>query len=281
MNCSNCGTFNNDGSKFCINCGQSLVNNQKKIDPQLNKNENNFQSGNTTIQSIDHNVATTKLLLVSYFFTILAVILKPSTVYKEELNKFNELKNSIILSSVISGIVTLVNLITTMLTVVRVRSLSWSSGGYATTWQWENLKQLNYIQLIGKNFLIYLGIIALIAVVYYIAGLIIKKQTNFSRMLGISALAVVPMLICISFLSPVLSMISAQLTMPIILIGIVYTIIILYEGMNREVPLEGNVRYYFNLVCLSILIVAGYYLMLKLMMSSISGAFENVMDLLG
>ena len=97
MNCSNCGTFNNDGSKFCINCGQSLVNDQTKIDPQLNKNENNFQSGNTTIQSIDHNVATTKLLLVSYFFTILAVILKPSTVYKEELNKFNELKNSIIL----------------------------------------------------------------------------------------------------------------------------------------------------------------------------------------
>jgi hypothetical protein len=69
--------------------------------------------------------------------------------------------------------------------------------------------------------------------------------------------------------------------MPITLIGAIYTIVLIYEGMNNEVLVEGNAKYYFNLVCLSILGIAAYYLYMKLFMSSISGGLEDIMDLFG
>lgn len=304
MNCPNCGTSNNVGSKFCIKCGQSLIDTQTTFEQPIHQsespvqevptqtmnnmpvqNENNFQSTATPIQNINNsissNVPTTKVSFMGYFFIILAAILKPFTAFKEELNKFNEFKNSAIMSLIVSGVSTLINLITSMLNVVRVKSFDWSSSGYKTTWVWENLKKLDYLEVIGKNFLIYLGVIVAIAVVYYIASLIVKKQTNFSRLLGISALSVAPMLICSLILSPLLSLIWTELAMPITLVGAVYTIVLLYEGMNSEVLLEGNAKYYFNLVCLSILGIAAYYLYMKLFMSSISGGLDDIMDLFG
>lgn len=304
MNCPNCGTYNTEGFKFCIKCGQSLAGiettnkqsvQQRESSPQgvpmQNMNTTSIQSGNnfqttatstqTVNTSVNNSVPATKVSFMGYFFIILAVILKPFTAFKEELNKFNGFKNSAILSLIVSGGATLVNLITSMLNVVMVKSYNWSSGGYKTTWVWKNLKELDYLKVIGKNFLIYLGVIVAIAVVYYIASLIAKKQTNFSRLLGVSALAVVPVLICSLILSPLLALIWAKLVMPITLVGAVYTIVLLYEGMNSEVLLEGNAKYYFNLVCFSILGIAAYYLYMKLFMSAISGDIKDIMKLFG
>lgn len=53
---------------------------------------------------------------------------------------------------------------------------------------------------------------------YYIASLIIKKQTNFGRLLCIFTMVVVPILICFLILSPLLSLIWAEVAMLIILI---------------------------------------------------------------
>lgn len=301
MNCPNCGTSNNVGSKFCIRCGQSLEGTQVSTEQPIQssetlsqevssqpinnmpiQNENNFQTNVAPQQPMNSNAApAAKVSFMGYFFIILAVILKPFTAFKEELNKFNSFKNSAIMSLIVSGVGTLINLITTMLNSVMVKSYDWSSGGYKTTWTWENLKEIKYLEVVGKNFLIYLGVIVAIAVVYYIASLIVKKQTNFSRLLGISAIAVAPMLVCSLVLSPLLALIWAELAMPITLIGAIYTIVLVYEGMNNEVLVEGNAKYYFNLACLSILGIAAYYLYMKLFMSSISGGLEDIMDLFG
>lgn len=301
MNCPNCGTSNNVGSKFCIRCGQNLESTQISTEQSVQTTETSFQEvplqsiNNTSIPSENNfqanvaqsqpvNTNTTpaaKVSFMGYFFIILAVILKPFTAFKEELNKFNNFKNSAMMSLVVSGVGTLINLITTMLNSVMVKSYDWSSGGYKTTWTWDNLKEIKYLEVVGKNFLIYLGVIIAIAAVYYIASLIVKKQTNFSRLLGIAAIAVAPMLVCSLVLSPLLALIWTKLAMPITLIGAIYTVVLVYEGMNNEVLVEGNAKYYFNLVCLSILGIAAYYLYMKLFMSSISGGLEDIMDLFG
>lgn len=309
MLCIKCGTQNNDASKFCIGCGHNLLESQTNQtfnsvnssnieqpsqmnytqpsqmnydQPSAYTNYNQMQPLQTgyaqsSTQTNSYNNTSVKMSISEYFFILLAVILKPFTAFKEELNKFNGSKNSAILSIVVSGVATIVNLITSMLNAVMIKSFDFSSHGYKTTWTWENLKNINYLEVIGKNFLIYLGVIFAIAVVYYIASLILKKQTNFARLLGISAMAVAPMLICSLILSPLLSLIWAGLAMPITLIGAVYTVVLLYEGINSEIELNGNVKYYFNLVCLSILGIAAYYLF----MSSISGGLEDIMGLLG
>lgn len=300
MICPNCGSSNNNDSKFCITCGQNLVNVQTIVEHPLKSTEASFQDTSTQyvnktsiqsegnfyvndipIQSTNINNVATQISLIDYFFIILAVILKPFTSFKEEINKFNSFKNSIIISLIVSGISTLVNLIMSMLNAVMVKSYNFSSGGYKTTWVWENLKELDYLQVIIKNFLVYLGIIVVITVVYYIGGLIAKKQTNFSRLLGVSAISATPMLICTLVLSPLLSLVFTELAMPVKLIGVVYTILLLYEGMNREVLLSGNCKYYFNLACLSILAIIAYYLYIKMFTSSISGGLQDIMDLFG
>ena len=269
MNCSNCNTLNNVGSKFCIKCGHILQ------DPQ-GQTETVFQE--VPISNIDilstSSTPITKVSIMECFSIILAVILKPFTALQEKLNKFNELKNSAILALVVSVVATLINLIKTMLNEVIVKKLDWLSGRYETTWVWENLKEIDYLEVVGKNFLIYLGVIVAISVVYYIASLIIKKEAKFSRLLGISAIAVAPMLICSLILSPLLSLIWNKLTIPIIIVGAIYTIILLYEGINNEVLLKDNTKYYFNLICFSILGIALYYLYIKVLMTSIYGSID-------
>ena len=248
---------------------------------------NSTMQSNTITQPVNQNSVNTntnlgndKMSFTAYLFIILAVVLKPFTAFKEELDKFNTFKNSLLVSLIVSGVATIITLLKTMYSAVRVSSYSWGSGT-TKSWVWENLKEINYIKTIGTNFLVYLGIILAIAVVYYLASLIVKKQVNFSKFLGISALSIVPFVICYLVIAPLLSMIYAPLNMVITIIGIVYTIILVYETMNAEIALSGNVKYYFNLICLSILSISAYYLFMKLFSSSVSNVINDILNKFG
>ena len=294
MICSNCGSFNTEGTNFCVECGQSITpiqnnNNLQQttvettnvttpIQTQVNYT-NTIQNAGIGVNQIPNpevKNSNVSLSFSEYFFIILAVILKPFTSLKEELGKFDNFKNSFIMSIIISAIATLVKLVTTMYSTVRVKNYNWSSGDNESTWVWENLKELDYLQLIGKTFLIFLGVILVIAAVYYIASLIIKKQPNFSKLLCISTVSLVPMLMCYLVISPLLSLIWLELAVPTIIIGAIYTIVLLYEGMNNEVGVEGNEKYYFNLVCLSLLAIAGYYFYSRLIIGNVTSELEDL-----
>lgn len=295
MICQNCGTQNVDNSKFCIKCGlpfnvSNVPNNNQSINMQekssinisqqqqslnniqqpLNNNIGINNISETTIQIINNTSKTenVKMNFIDYFTIILAVLLKPFTSLKEKLNNFNEFQNSAILSVIVSVIAMLITLVKTIISTVRV-----TTGGFfsesKTEWVWENLKEIEFVKVIGMNLLVFLGIIFAIACVYYIAGLIVKKQSNFSRLLGVAAISVVPMLLCALLVSPLLAMIYAPLGMGVTIFGAVYTLIIIYETINNEISLEGNAKYYFNLICLSILLIAGYYVYMKFFMASV------------
>ena len=162
MNCPNCGTSNNVDSKFCLRCGQNLTSVQTPVEETLQTTETTLQGdssqliNDTTTQS-DNNSQMSglqpmnsycsnapKASFADYLFIILAVILKPFTAFKEELNKFNDFKNSAIMTLIVSSGATLFKLISTMINSVIVKSYDWSSGGYQTTWTWENLKKIEF-----------------------------------------------------------------------------------------------------------------------------------------
>ena len=283
MYCPKCGTQNNENAKFCSSCGYLLMQatqtseEQVKTVPPVKEDTSTEEKKKTvnTVQPTDK-----KSTNVQYFFVMLAALLKPATVLKEDLNKFNQIKSSAIMTLIITAIATIVKLITSMISAVVVREFSWSAGGYTTSIAWDNLSKLNYVDIIVKNFVIFAAIILAIAIVYYVMGLITKKECNFSRLLGISALAIVPFLICSLVLSPLLSAIWATLAVPVTLVGLIYTVIMVYEGMNSELKLESNQKYYVNLICLSILGIAGYYLYANLITESINDSLENFMDFL-
>ena len=288
MICPKCSANNIDGSSFCIRCGENLKEIQQREPineaPVQNEQNNNFQQqpvyNNQPQNNFQQpmNVTNVNTAPLNYLMYIIAVLLKPFKSFKDEEAKLNNSKTSFIFALIVTGAMTLINLITTIFATVRVASYSWSDG-YKYSWEWSNLKNIKWLEVIGKNFLIYACVILAITLVFYLGSLIIKKQLSFIKSLSISTTSVIPTVIGSMVLSPLAGMIWNPLSIVFMVGGAVYSLVILYELMNEELKLEGDTKIYFNLVCLGILAVAGYYAYIELFMSSVTSSLNGLMDL--
>lgn len=314
MICPKCGMQNMNGTKFCVKCGNNLVTqtvNQQvyqttgyqnssvnPVNNQAQNSVNNSNMGQTMSQQYTNsNVSnpnvnqtvmnqyneqqyqkihenTSDITVSECLASSIAFLLKPDSTLKEESSKFDNIKNSMIMTIVVSALATFFSLLRTMFSVVRVSSYLSSK----VRWEFSNLKEIDYIKTIGTNILIWLGIILIIAFIYYVVGLILKKQVNFSKLLGISALAIIPVIICSFILSPLLTMVNTSVGIGVTVVGFIYTIVIIYETMNQEIQLGGNSKYYFNLICFSVIMISIYLITTKLFTSSIIG-ISNLLDL--
>lgn len=314
MTCSKCGAENISGSSFCIKCGNDLrlqtpnqidntiqmpnLQNQNVSEQSIQPNNLNYtqqinvqqqgeinniqQSGVNNIQQPTYqtyNQGTNNVASLNYFMYIIAVLLKPFKSFKEEETKLVNTKNSFILSLIISGAATLITIIKTIYSTIRVQTFDWNTFKYTKVWQWSNLKNVKWLEVVGKNFLIYAGIILAIAIIYYLGSLVVKKQISFIKMLSISATAVIPAIISAMILSPLGAKIWAPLSIAFTVIGLIYSILILYELMNDELRLDENIKIYFNLICISILGIAGYYLIMKMFFTAATSGLNNILDL--
>ena len=105
MNCPKCGTQNLDTSKFCVKCGEPLV----------STNNNSSVSVESINNSINNTVNTTNTASLNYFAYFIAVILKPHKTFKEEESKLSNPKTSILLSVIVTGIMTLITLLASII----------------------------------------------------------------------------------------------------------------------------------------------------------------------
>lgn len=219
--------------------------------------------------------ANNKISFKDYFSVISAAILKPFTGLKEEINKISNILSAGILALIIAGIATLLTLIKTIITTVRVTSI-WND---ETSWVWDNISKINFVKAIGLNFLIFAGVIASVAVIYYIASLIIKKETDFPKLLGIAVVSTLPMLVCYTLISPILGMIWGLLGLCTIVVGVVYTIILIYELMSEELSLKDNTKFYLNLVCLGIITSIIYFMIMYLLIANVTTGLNSIFNL--
>ena len=284
MICPNCQTENINGSNFCIKCGkpltapvQTLPQNENVFTPNTAGISNTVPNTQTPVSNISRTPETSTKH-INAIKGLFEVIRKAQSTMKEQLISFNNIKNAILLTVIVALIATIASLVQTMISVVRVEKYSLFEGT-TTTWVWENLKDIEYIKVIGQSFLIFAGIIVGIAAIYYIGGLIIKKQSNFGRMLGIAAVSIFPLYLCAYILSPLLSIIWEPLALIVTMMGSTYSLIIMYETINNEINLEGNEKYYFNLLCLSIILVAVYYVYMKFMISPVVDDLGGILDI--
>lgn len=280
-----------------LNTEQSIYSNQP-VEQHLNQNQQSYsqteinQTNTQPYQQVlvnkqDQSVSTQKINSINvdnrplnYLMYIIAVLLKPVKCFKEEENKFNNAKTSIIFSSIVAIGIMLINLIKTMISTVFTKSFDYKTFKMKTAVDFSNLKDLNYLDLIGKQLLIYAGIILAIALVYYLASLVVKKQVSFTKMLAISATAVIPFTVLSMVVSPLLGKIWAPLSVVALVIGIVYSLLIFITLINKDITFEnGDSRIYFNLICLSILGSAGYYVYMKLLMSGLGSKVSDLLDL--
>lgn len=281
--CPNCGSENIAGSSFCVKCGSRLeftppIENQGAYVPPVTVNMNSTQTMSPN-PSVNSNVLGAKISIKESFFLLLAVLLKPYTAFKEEIGKFESSKNSFVLAILVSLLATILNVFKSMLGAVRVTTYSFYKGT-TTKWVWENLKEIKYFKLILQNFCVFFGILVVIAIIYYLGCLILKKQVSFAKLLGIASASVVPMLLCLLLLAPLGNLVHAYVGTFISFVGAFYTYVILYETVNGEINLTGDVKIYFNTACFSILVFGMYFVFMKFLASTISSGLGSILDML-
>lgn len=303
MNCPKCGAENINGSSFCVKCGANLkelqsndsINNSSingpAIQPTFNEplNQpiqqpmNNQQyMGQPIQQPINNqqymeqtaNIVSTAPL--NYFLYMANAVLKPVNNFKKEEAKFNNPKTSFILALLVSVLMIIVNTVKTIFTAVRTVSYTYYNS--KTVWNWDNIKDIKWLDVIGKNLLIYVGIILAITIVFYFGGLVVKKQLSFVKSLAISATSMIPAVVGMMILAPLCGLVWDKLNMVLTIFGLVYSIVVLYELIDNQLNLKGDQRVYFNLVCFGILAIAGYYVYVQVFVSSITSGMENILD---
>lgn len=290
--CSKCGTANNGGAKFCIKCGNPLQeqnDNVVNVQPVNNGNPSIFEQptnnqvgyeqvggmANQPSQEVKLNkeapVATASKF--NFFSYILGSILKPYDSYKKEENNLSNIKNVSILALIVIVIVTIFDLIRTIISTVRVTSF-WSD---EVEWVWDNLGNINYFKIIFQSILIYAIIILAIAGVYFLAGLVLKKNAKFVKLLSVATTAFIPFAAASAILGPILSLLYSPLGACVTLIGFIYAIVILIELVNDLIVIDNkNIRIYYHLICLSILIVGGGYIAYRLILGSLTSGLSSL-----
>ena len=276
MKCPNCGNENADGAVFCITCGSGMSTDQPQR--QYSNFNSNMSSNYNTVNNETASVDSTPL---NYLMYCVAAILKPFKTFKEEENKLSNPKTSLIFAGIVSAIMMLVTLLKSMINVIFTKEFDMSTFEYKSVVKFSNLKNLKYLNLIGKNLIIYIGIIVAVAGVYYLVGLIFKKNANFFKTLSMSATSFLPYIILGMILSPILAKIWIPLAVVASIVGFVYSTLIYLNLINNDLGFATiDLKIYFNLICISILGVSGYYLLTKLLISSISSSLDTALKML-
>lgn len=263
---------------FNGNLGQQINN---PVPEQPMNSNLNHQMNNSVQQPVYQNVASSTAHIttgnLNYLQYIIGAILKPFDKFKKEEEKLNNFKNVGILSLIVIGVMTIIGLFKTMLSAVRVTSF-WSG---KVEWVWENLKNVEYFKVIGQSLLMYAGIILAIAGVYFVASLVMKKESKFVKLLSATVTAFIPFAVASAILSPLLSMINVYLGVIITIVGFIYFIVILLELVNDQIVIENkNMRIYFHLVCLSVLIIGGGLIVYKLILGTLTSGLGSLGSLL-
>lgn len=287
MICPKCGTNNIEGTAFCVKCGFSFnnvqqvsntagVSEQQVVYQQAMNNQNNYNQG-----VVNPNPGAGDATF-DYFKYFISALKNPFKAFKSEESKLSDTKISLIFSSLIALLMIFVNLFKTVFDIVMVKKYDYSAFKYKTTFDFENLSNVDWLSVIGKNILIFVGFIVLIAAVYYIVSLIFKKSASFVSMLSIAATALIPFILFSMIVSPLIGKIWEPLSAISMVIGVVYALMILVNLIDDYLQFDDiDLKIYFHLICLSILLCAGYYLYMKIMIGSISSGIDGFLDIFG
>ena len=243
MFCSKCGEKNEEGSKFCKGCGAILG-----------------DVGAKASSAVPKSVGATKESF-NFFTYLLGILFKPFTSFKKNEKELSETKNSFILGAIATGLMALVLILSTVIVVAKITD-------------WQGLKYIKWFDVILKNLALYACVILAIPGIFYLGGLVIKKQLSYTKFLSITSTAFVPYAI-IQFAAAILGLIWSPLGVIAQFLGFIYLASILCTLMDSELKLEKEERIYFYTVCFTVLLSVIYFVSTEtdLMTSSMFSLF--------
>ena len=209
--------------------------------------------------------------IMGCFMFILASLMKPVTAIKNKINDYSDVKTTGILVVVIAFCRMIINLLGTMISTIFVKErVSFLSSDTKLKVSFEGLKNLDYFNLIVKQFIGFIIVVAAIAGIYYVVAVVMKKTVNYFKLAAIVTVSFVPMFI-VSFISIIVAYIYAPLAAFLVFASLIYSLLTLVHCIDEEVKFDDkSFRVYFQTICLTIVFIVVYYILSK----SISSMFS-------
>ena len=214
------------------------------------------------VKSVEKNSSFDfKAAVMNCITFIIAAALKPVTAIKSKIKDYSDVKSAGILVLFISVAEMIVNLLGTMIKVIFVKKVNYFSGDTKFEVTFDNLKDLNYFDLIVKELLFTIVVIAAIAGIYYIVAMIMKKNANYFRLAAITAISFVPVF-AVSFVGIIIAYIYAPLAAFLVFAAFVYSMFTFVNAVNDEVEFkDADFKIYFHTICLTVMFIAAYYIL--------------------
>lgn len=277
MTCPKCGNENNENSSFCVKCGANLK--EVKVEESA---VNAVDSAPVEEAPKSDNKPVKTVGSFNYIKFIIAFLIAPFKGFKDNEEYLSETKNSLIIGGGVAVIMMLINLLTSMINAIFAKTFDYSTFSYKTKVDFSRLGNLDYGSLIFKNLLIYVGVIAVVAVVYFLFAMVFKKKANYIKLLSSVSVSLLPTIIGAMFAAPILGKIWAPIGVVISVASIVYTLAILITLINDQVNLENkNHTIYYHAMSITVLLTAGYYILVNVLLSSITNGASNILNMLG
>lgn len=279
MFCPICGKENPEGSTFCAGCGKPIAvapaaapvapqpapqAQPQYAAPQQQYAQPQYAAPQAPVAPAAPAKPSPILPFGQFFKSLLTAAFKPVTGAADEAKKYDHIGNSLILSAIVVGILTIANFLLYMLRTTIYNSWPRNAGDV-------------FVRIL-RNFTGSLFDYALMtfgfAGIMLVIGLILKEKWSFSRLLAISSMAVFPSeavrVLVIKFFTtvpsnadtlwyytmlkyfPISTVLSAAAT--------IYAFILLYEGITRETKLEGNKKGFVFAICWIALEFVSHYI---------------------
>jgi len=227
MFCQKCGNQNEQGAFTCIHCGMSInateaPTQEKPAQPAKEK---------TTLGQEPFN-------LIKF---CLGMFIRPVTTLKMFRHEFNSFKYPGIVLGIVSAVIMLTLLVTFIFTFGRTPIIEggfMGIGGTTVGHEWA-LGEVPWLSTIIGVPLVCISIVAVLALVYFVAAKIIRKDLNFFRLVGMISGALIPFT-AVFVLGSIFGIISSLLAMIVMALGMLYTYIIIIYVITTELKLEDN-----------------------------------------
>ena len=125
--------------------------------------------------------------------------------------------------------------------------------------------------------MIVLATIAAIAGIYYLAGLIMKKnQLNYFRLVTIVSVASFAWILTASLISPLILNVSAPIAGAIGYAGMIFSGLVVYEAMSAELELKEDKKVIVNIFVAAIIALAITLISASLIKSSTNSIVDSL-----
>ncbi|MEG0826436.1 MAG: YIP1 family protein [Bacilli bacterium] len=192
-------------------------------------------------------------------------VINPIENMDENIKVLDSSKKTLIFALIMSGIMTVLNLLNVMISAMFVRKCDFWTGKCKTKFIFGGLDNLDYAELIFKYLFMYALFAFGIALVYYIGALIIKKNANYIKLLAITLVAIIPNIIASMIIGPIVGSIYGPMNSFISIAGTIYSILILTFSLKNELKIgDIDKLTIYNIIVIMILHILHYYIFVKL-----------------